>query len=423
MEKITQKLLGLVVPKEWLDIYELETIVEEKEYVELVLRETRQLPDKITGEMVELLRYSEIQLLTFPIKGKQCRITLLQKRWKLKGSGRTVMNELPVKMYGIKIPKEFGDYLKRIIEYQVTDIPRIARIMRICPKTLEKWYQKNLTDMEAVAENNVIVTKNIGTRLKIDEVCLHKGDFWTILSNADTKKACAIMEGTSVEKLKQHFDKFSIKDRFGVKEITMDMSESFDWIAREYFPDAVKVIDRFHVQSEVYDGVQKIRTTERTAVLKKEKDGTKDTKTFSNGDNRKQLLARSRGLLFKSSTSWTDSQSERAKILFEEYPEIKEGYLLSQKLKNWYDQLHSRQQAEVELQKWYQEVNSTGIKSMIESAETIKRHEGKILNYFLNRSTNAFAESLNSKVKLFKTLVRGINNPRFFIYRLSTYIT
>ena len=42
-----------------------------------------------------------------------------------------------------------------------------------------------------------------------------------------------------------------------------------------------------------------------------------------NGDTRRELLIRSRYLLFKSADKWTEKQKQRAKILFEEYPDIK----------------------------------------------------------------------------------------------------
>jgi len=44
------------------------------------------------------------------------------------------------------------------------------------------------------------------------------------------------------------------------------------------------------------------------------------------GDTRVELPTRSRNLLTKNRDKWTDSQKKRAKILFEEYPRIKEVY-------------------------------------------------------------------------------------------------
>ena len=102
---------------------------------------------------------------------------------------------------------------------------------------------------------------------------------------------------------------------------------------------------------------------------------------------------------------------------------IKKSYELSQVFKNWYDKKYSREVAKKRLQYIYKEIEETSYRPLIEAIETIKRHEGGILNYFKNRATNAYAESLNSKIKLFKTLVRGINKPKYFIFRLATYIT
>ncbi|WP_241652622.1 transposase [Leeuwenhoekiella marinoflava] len=42
-----------------------------------------------------------------------------------------------------------------------------------------------------------------------------------------------------------------------------------------------------------------------------------------------------------------------------------------------------------------------------------------VFNYFLNRSTNASAESFNAKVKAFRgSQFRGVRNTEYFLYRL-----
>jgi len=41
-----------------------------------------------------------------------------------------------------------------------------------------------------------------------------------------------------------------------------------------------------------------------------------------------------------------------------------------------------------------------------------------ILNFFDNRSTNANAESFNSKIKLFRANLRGVTDVKFFLFRL-----
>ena len=53
-----------------------------------------------------------------------------------------------------------------------------------------------------------------------------------------------------------------------------------------------------------------------------------EPKVFSNGDTLRQLLARSRYLLFKAPDKWLQSQKVRAKLLFEQFPDIKIRVLL-----------------------------------------------------------------------------------------------
>ena len=53
---------------------------------------------------------------------------------------------------------------------------------------------------------------------------------------------------------------------------------------------------------------------------------------FENGDTRRRLLLRSRYLLFKSPTDWTETQRKRTEILFSQYDNLKQFYYLSLQL-------------------------------------------------------------------------------------------
>ncbi len=50
--------------------------------------------------------------------------------------------------------------------------------------------------------------------------------------------------------------------------------------------------------------------------------------------------------------------------------------------------------------------------------DAIKSREDEVLNYFINHSTNAGAESLNSKIKTFRSQLRGVSDYTFFMYRI-----
>ena len=53
---------------------------------------------------------------------------------------------------------------------------------------------------------------------------------------------------------------------------------------------------------------------------------------LENGDTHKQLLARSRYILFKRESKWTPSQHRRAELLFRYYPDLELAYNLAMKL-------------------------------------------------------------------------------------------
>ena len=307
-------------------------------------------------------------------------------------------------------------------------------------KTLQKQYKEHLSDFKYWkyldhCENWLLFPKNLGPRLSIDEVNLSNGELYTIITNKDAKgkkgSLVAMAKGTKASIISEILMKIPFKERIKVKIITLDMSNAMDWIVRESFPNAKKVNDRFHVQQLVSEALQEIRIKKRWKVIDEEnKLMIKCRRTnikyipyiHANGDTKKQLLARSRHLLFKPKSKWTDSQKERAEILFAKFPEFKEGYDLSMMFRSFYEYSKTKKEAKKKLNNWYSKIEEKtkkgNIKSFITAARSIKNHEGWILNYFPEKETNASAESFNSKLKGFRSLVRGVTDKKFFLFRI-----
>ena len=206
------------------------------------------------------------------------------------------------------------------------------------------------------------------------------------------------------------------------------MAGSMKLISKSCFPRATRVIDRFHVQQLATEAVQEIRIKYRWQAIDQENEGIKrarkndrsyQAEVFINGDSRKQLLARSRFLLFKSPEKWTSSQKQRAHILFEEYPKIKQAYELSNQLRSIYNTSKEKNIAMTNLAQWYNAVENSEFKSFRTVMNTISLNYREILNYFDNRSTNASAESFNAKIKAFRAQLRGVRNKEFFLFRLT----
>ena len=275
--------------------------------------------------------------------------------------------------------------------------------------------------------------ENIGEKLSIDETAVSNGELYTIVTNkaahGKKKALVAVVKGTKAPDVSAVLAKIPEEKRNTVLEATLDMSPAMEAIVRKSFPKATLVTDRFHVQQLVSEAVQEIRITLRRDTLKEENETIKLCRqekrsycptVFKNGDTKKQLLARSHLLLFKPESKWSDSQKERADILFEVFPELKEAYHLAMMFRGCYENSHSISEAKESLGKWYEKVEEKGIESFLVVADSIRLHEANLLNYFVNRSTNAAAESFNAKLKGFRALVRGVTDKKFFLFRVAT---
>jgi transposase len=272
----------------------------------------------------------------------------------------------------------------------------------------------------------------MGAYLSIDETSLSLGELYTIVTNKEAKgkkgSIVAILKGTHSGIIIPLLQRIPEQLRERVKEVTLDLAGNMGLIVKQCFFNAKQVIDRFHVQQLASEAVQEMRIKHRWKAMDIENEAIESAKKekrtfhptiFANGDTLKQLLARSRYLLYKSKQKWNKEQNERADILFSLYPDIQAAYELTQKLVYIYNNTPNKMFALTRLAKWYEEVEQVGFKSFNILAKTIRNNYERILNYFDNRSTNASAESFNAKIKAFRAQFRGVNNVTFFLFRLT----
>jgi len=287
------------------------------------------------------------------------------------------------------------------------------------------WEQKDH------AKQWILYPKNIGSHLSIDETALSNGELYTILTNkaAKGRKGClvAIIEGTESDKIINILKQIDKRKRDTVLEVTLDMAGSMNRIVKSCFAKANLVIDRFHVQKLAFDALQEIRISHRWDAIQEEADArhlAKQTKEkyiadlLANGDTKKQLLARSRYLLFKSGNCWSSKQKQRAQILFKMYPDIKQAYGLTHALRMLFSKSKNKNVMRLNMAKWFNKVEKAGFKSFNTIASTFYTHYPEILNFFDNRSTNASAESFNAKLKAFRAQFRGVRDISFFLFRV-----
>lgn len=335
-------------------------------------------------------------------------------------------------------------------------------------KKLERAYKEHLSgfrvwDQLDHASEWTLYPENCGLRLSIDETSLCD-DLFTILSNKDAHggkgTVVAMVKGTRASDVTKVLMQLPESVRLAVSEVTMDFSDSMEAIVRKVFPNATIVIDCFHIVKRCTDAVEELRLKEKREAVKEQKkkkaafrkkleQRVKARKAYrarhprkykgkkrgrkpmrlnekfvpeemANGDTVVELLTRSRCLLMKSGDKWSDSQKTRAAILFGKHPKIKEAHSLIDSLRSIFrNKKLDRDSARTKLHDWYRSVAECTLREVKAARDTIRAKEEEVLNYFIDRSTNASAESLNAKLKLFRAQLHGVSDLPFFLYRVG----
>ena len=265
----------------------------------------------------------------------------------------------------------------------------------------------------------------------IDELSLSKGELYTFVTNKSGNckqgSLVAVIRGTLSKDIISVLNKLSSASRELVEEVSMDMANNMEAAIKASFAKAKIVTDRFHVVKLVTDALQHLRIKHRWAELEKEneaiaaakKEGKKHkSEVLPNGDTVKQLLARCRLILYKKPCEWTTSQALRMVLLFDRFPKLSEVYYHVIAFRKIYE-LKCRTKAATKFKEWLEKTKSLNITEFNTVSNTLHYNLENILNFFINRNTNAYAESFNAKIKLFRANLRGVVDIKFFLFRLA----
>ncbi len=268
-------------------------------------------------------------------------------------------------------------------------------------------------------------------RLCIDEKNINWHVF-TIFTNPDLKQSLVWIIPWVKSKVVTDLvrNKTKLSDRLWVKEIALDMARSMEWISRELFPQATQIVDRFHVMKNVLWDIQAVRIRIKTGIIKEELDLETQAKidkrkyspkkyklneTYS--ETKKELITRLRYQLFKRKKDWNYTQKDRWEVIkkLEDFEEIVFSYEIISDLFNIFDE----EKNALTFQKWFTKISTREeIVEMQNSWRMIQNHLVRIMHYFDNKFTNAFAEWLNSRIQRFVSNLRWFKNQNYMLYRI-----
>lgn len=317
-------------------------------------------------------------------------------------------------------------------------------------QTLRKQYKERISGYRTWgqlghAEEYMLFPDNFGADLSLDETCLSNGEVYTILTNKAAhggKGALAAMiRGVASDTVVAVLRRVPYEIRQKVRTVTTDLSSAMMMTARAAFPKAMLVNDRFHAQRLVSEAIDQMRIGLRWEILaeedkairahrarrkaartRAEKDlvGEWEPERVENGETRPQIMARSRHIILTHKSKWNAQQQERAGILFRMFPRLEQAYNIYLELVDIFNKKSVPSEARLNLARWYNKVEDFGDEGFNKVIETFENHSHTIINYFVDRLTNASAESFNAKIKAFRSQFRGVGDIKFFMYRLAT---
>ena len=148
---------------------------------------------------------------------------------------------------------------------------QIATIVKqkIAQKLIEK------VSMTAIAESLAVSTSTVIRKLKEfefttdlnylpehmswDEYSFKKGKISFIAQDFDSRRILAILDGRTQGTISNHFLRYSRQVRSRVKVITMDMFSPYYDLAKQLFPNAKIVLDRFHIVQHLIRAMSRVR--------------------------------------------------------------------------------------------------------------------------------------------------------------------
>ena len=337
-----------------------------------------------------------------------------------------------------------------MIDTKPVNFATVGYILGIKSKCLYYWYRTYLSGYtEAVSSGEwgkndfvsyhgrepvlsrvpVLKSENFGAEMSIDEKMLDE-DFFTVMTNRDTGKIALLAQTMRIDELVKLIDKIpQVQDV--PKNITCDLSPTYEKFCNTVFPKATQTADKFHIIKNAIEALQSVRMRLKQSYLsslpkdKKERKAAEEKARLINGETPCEMLNRSRYLLFKQPHQWTVKQQKRANLLFEIYPEIKKAYYNILMFRDLLDKKNINRLHDMDKRwnKWFFQVDEDNIPEIVSFAALVERHEQKIKNYLLTGKTNAAAENMNSKLQRFITANYGTRDLDFFLFRIAKYFS
>ena len=236
----------------------------------------------------------------------------------------------------------------------------------------------------------------------MDEFAIKKGhrNYATVIVDLERVEIIDILEYRDQEKLIEYFKSKGVAWCQGIEVFCSDMWQGFINTAKAAFPNATLVVDRFHFFSHLNKAVDSQRKNLHRCF--------KDQEEF------KHL----KWALLKNAENLTADQKKKLDRALLWSPPLKLIYDHKERFRAIFNQKLTREQGEIELNKWIEEAEKMKNKHLNKFLNTLNNWKDYVLNYFIHRVTTSVIEGINNSIKTVKRMGYGFRNFANFKQRV-----
>lgn len=194
----------------------------------------------------------------------------------------------------------------------------------------------------------------------------------TVVSDIDKGSLLEVIDSHKSEEIIEVLKQQPLSMREQVREVSVDMWGGFPKVIKEVFPNALIVIDRFHVMKLVNKALNKMRLNLELKGLK------------------------NRCLLLKNEVDLSGSEKLELADLLKDSACLGIAYELKEELRDIYETSSTIKIGFKRLKSW---LNSARI-IWGKAVNTIENHLVEISHYFVSKTTSGVMEGINNRIKL-----------------------
>lgn len=270
---------------------------------------------------------------------------------------------------------------------------QVGALLDVNAKTVERiYYQQVNAQLDLPARYAAV------RRLGIDEIAHRKGkaSYCCVLTDLDRNIPLDVLPSRSKEALIAHFEKLGPEFCAQIESVSFDMWSAYYAISQLFFPQAVHVVDRFHVVRGLNKALDALRRK-----LRREQPAVEAFKNI-------------KWDLFKAKP--TAAQEARLQAAFAHSPELRDLVALRNDFHLRFESATNPDELEQALGKWIIRARAFRQRYLIDFIHMLRNWLRPIANFAYEQLTNAATEGLNNVIRYVKRISYGL--PKFEHLRL-----